>query len=216
MTRSAIRFALRAAALAAVATGLAPSCASHKLSGEVTIDARPDAQAFERARRLAVQAAKTANPQRAVELYRQAVALYPDLAAGWNNLGVALLEQQRYLEAAEAFVQAAQRAPTDPRPLYNLGLAWERTGYYRDALKHYERALARDPRYLPALRGAVRAERLLGQGRKITLDWIRTALGLERDERWRLWFTLQKQQVEALVKPYGADADDAPAAQPDS
>jgi len=193
---------LGAAAALAAALTLTGGCASRALRGQVTIDARPDAQAFERARRLAAQAEQAGDPDRAVELYRQAVALYPDLAAGWNNLGVALLEQQRYLEAAEAFVQAAQRAPTDPRPLYNLGLTWERTGYLRDALKHYERALARDPRYLPALRGAIRAERTLGEGRRITLDWIRTALGLERDEQWRTWLTLQRQQVEALVEPY--------------
>jgi len=193
------------AALVSLAALLAlPSCAAHALSGELDIKTSQDPALFTRARQLSTQAQESKDPDKAIDLYRKAIAAYPDLTPAWNNLGVVLLKQNRYLEAAEAFVQATERTPTDPRPFYNLGLAWERAGYIRDALKHYERALSRDPRYLPAIRGAVHAERTLGEGREITLDWIRTALGLEQNKEWRIWFALQKPKVEELVYAKGA------------
>lgn len=197
---------LACAATLALASILGPGCAQRVLHGQLTVEGGRNPARFAEARALATRAQDASDPDRAIDLYRQALAAYPDLPAAWNNLGVLFLEQGRYLEAAETFVQASERSPTDPRPFYNLGLAWEEAGYLRDALQHYERALARDPRYLPALRGAIRAERMLGQAREITLDWIRTALGIEPNEKWRIWLTIQKQAVEQQVNPHSIGA----------
>lgn len=133
----------------------------------------------------------------AIALYREALKQYREFPAAWNNLGVILMDSERYLEAAECFAVAADLAPRDPRPAYNTGLSWDRAGYLNEAGEHYRESLARDNRYLPALRGAVRAERLQGRASSDTLERIRTALLLEPDEQWRQWLELQRVRVEA-------------------
>src|SRR5690606_15874037 len=103
---------------------------------------------------------------------------------------------QRYLEAAECFVNAQEMAPQDPRPAYNLGLTWDRAGYPSDALSHYQHALQRDAKYLPALRGAARAAWLLRRYTDSSLDTVRTALAIERDSRWREWLELENVRIQ--------------------
>lgn len=141
-------------------------------------------------------------PEQAVALYREGLAKYREFPAAWNNLGSLLMDQSRYLEAVECFQAAADLAPKDPRPPYNQGLAWDRAGYLDDALEFYDRALGRDPQFLPALRGAIRAERLLGRGSQSTLDRLKIALLMEQDPKWRDWFNLQRLRLETeLANP---------------
>lgn len=141
-------------------------------------------------------------PEQAVSLYREGLSKYREFPAAWNNLGSLLMDQSRYLEAVECFQAAADLAPKDPRPPYNQGLAWDRAGYLDDALEFYDRALGRDPQFLPALRGAIRAERLLGRGSQSTLDRLKVALLMEQDPKWRDWFNLQRLRLETeLANP---------------
>lgn len=134
--------------------------------------------------------------EEAIAKYRAALETYREFPAAWNNLGVLLMEEGRYLESAECFMVASDMAPTDPRPAYNLGLTWDRAGYPNDAIEHYQLALRRDRRYLPALRGLIRAERLQGRSDAETLRHLRTALALEQDPQWREWFELQSLRLE--------------------
>jgi len=149
------------------------------------------------ARRLAAQAQKAEDPNDAVRLYTQAVTSWADFPAAWNNLGVLHLDAGRYINAAEAFTNAAEYAAVDPRPLYNLGLTWERTRHLREAAKYYTDALERDPRYQPALRGLIYARARLGETDETTLDRLRIALMQERDDQWRQYLELRKLEVEA-------------------
>ncbi len=141
----------------------------------------------------------------AIAKYRAALQRYREFPAAWNNLGVLLMEQGRYLEAGECFAAAADLAPLDPRPTYNLGLTWDRAGYLEEALRHYNRALDRDPRYLPALRGSVRTERYLARGDRQTIERIRAAQLLEQDPDWREWFDLQVLRLETELAQTGAE-----------
>jgi tetratricopeptide (TPR) repeat protein len=126
------------------------------------------------------------------------------------------MEQKHYLDAAAAFANAAEYAPSDPRPLFNLGLTWDRAGWTNDALRFYKQALQRDPRYLPALRGAIRAERLLQLAEPDTLERLKLALGQETDEKWRTYFMFQRGSVEQelykglATKPAPAADDGVP------
>ena len=142
----------------------------------------------------------------AINKYREAIQTYREFPAAWNNLGVLLMAEGRLLEAAECFAVASDQAPQDPRPPYNLGLTWDRAGYPADAAEHYTRALRRDGRYLPALRGLIRAERLSGKGDASTLLHLRTALLLEQDPEWRNWMELQRLRLETEL----ADASQRP------
>ena len=185
--------ALWAALLATLAgcTGGAP-----KPVGVQTDDPRRIGQAHEMI--MSAQAYERAgDSDAAIATYRSALDVYREFPAAWNNLGTLLLERQRYLEAAECFGVAADLAPQDPRPVYNLGLCWDRAGYLTEAVDHYQRSVERDRRYLPALRGSIRAESLLSRTGPGTLDRIRTALQLEQDPQWRSWLELQKLRIES-------------------
>lgn len=186
--------------LACLWPALVLSCASSTRSIEpVRIPIADESAQIVEAQQIARRAQKAKSPDEAIALYHQAIDSYHDLPSVWNNLGVLLIDQQRYLDAAQAFVTANELSPADPRPLYNLGVTWERAGYLKDALRYYRQSLDRDSRYQEALRGAIRAERTLGMASEETLRRLRIALGQEQDERWRMWFELQRPQVEAEV-----------------
>ncbi len=176
--------------------GLAGCASEGQKSALMPERARPDVRAaYERA----MAAQKTEDPQRAITLYQEAVSLYPEFSVALNNLGVLLMDAERYLEASEAFARAAELDPKDPRPMYNLALTWDRAGYADEALRFYARTLQRDPNYLPALRGAVRAQRIRGEADERTLEWIRRALLQETNDQWRIYLTTQRSAAEEAV-----------------
>lgn len=168
-------------------------------SSDVTTITINEGERVAEARRLAALAQRAEDPDEAVRLYRDAVTVWDDFPAAWNNLGVLHLNGERYLNAAEAFLNASERSGVDPRPFYNLGLTWERTRHLREAAEHYARALELDPRYLPALRGVIYARDRLGESDEATLDRLRLALLMETDDEWREYFEILKIEVEASL-----------------
>ena len=198
-----MRSPVQAIGLAAVLAGpiWSSGCASSDPASRKTTTIQiNEAERLARARGLAERAAEAETPEEAARLYRQAVGAWDDFPAAWNNLGVLLLERGEYLNAAEAFVSASERASTDPRPLYNLGLTWERTQHLREASEHYQSALKRDPRYLPALRGVIYANDRLGLTTQETLERLRVALMIEDDPEWRDYFGQRKLAAESELK----------------
>lgn len=157
-----------------------------------------EARALSKAVELAEEAYKSRKPVEAFEKYRLAVQEYSEFPAAWNNLGVLLMEQENYLSAAEAFATAGDLSPTDPRPIFNLGLCWDKRNYLNDARIYYRRALERDKNYLPALRGTIRADSLLNDQSEETLMLIERALALESDDAWQKWLKLQRIRIENL------------------
>ena len=196
MNPSTARPARAAFALLLLLAAIA-GCASTPGDPEVETITINEGERIQAARGLARQAGDADDPTDAIRLYRRAVSAWDDFPAAWNNLGVLYLEEARYMDAAEAFRTASELAPTDPRPVYNLGLTWERTRHMREAEQLYRRALERDPRYLPALRGVTHAQERLGQIDDRTLDRLRVALMIERDPKWRHYFELRKLAAEA-------------------
>lgn len=189
--------------IAALAAGLSVLLMCGACSRRISVGLPPglaadEAQRLVRAKELARQAQNTKDPDKAAELYKQAVREYREFPSAWNNLGVLMMEDEQYLQAAEAFSTAADLDQSDPRPYYHLGLLYDRRGYLREARGHYERALKRDENFLPALRGAIRADSLLNEGSMQTLRWLERALMLERDEKWLDWMRLQKARIESL------------------
>ena len=194
-------FFARAAALLALCAIACVSCESPVRGPQRIASSFGDdtAERQDRALELASRASREQDPERAVEMYREVVKIYRDLYPAWNNLGAILMAEDRYLEAAEAFNTASGLAPRDPRPVYNIGLLYDRSGYLDDAQDFYGRALARDSNYLPALRGMIRADSILNEEDERTLDLIRRALRLERDDKWREWLMLRKIRIENLL-----------------
>lgn len=150
---------------------------------------------YQRATELAAKGKK----EEALEAYRATLELDDEHYAAWNNMGQLLMEQNNYADAVAAFQIAAGIEPTDPRPVYNTGLAYQRVGWAADAYASYEKALARDPNYIPAMRGMVRSAEMLGSGSTQLLDIIKQAQLRERDEQWRDYFRQQQARVKQLL-----------------
>lgn len=202
------RPARRAVPLLALALAL-PACVPASRSRTLTLPGATDPKQVSGAYEdiLAAQdAERRKKPDEAISLYRAGLQRYREFPAAWNNLGVLLMEDGRYIEAAECFSAAADLAPRDPRPTYNLGLTWDRAGYLEEALERYDLALERDDKYLPALRGAIRAEWLLGRGSQITLERLRVSLLLEQDASWREWMELQRLRLQSQLSGTGVSA----------
>jgi len=160
------------------------------------------------AQNLAVQASKTKDPAKAIELYQKSVQTYAQLPAVWNNLGVLLMEASRRQEADQAFATASELATTDPRPLFNRGLLRFDAKRPDEARTFFSQSLGRDPNYLPALRGAIESDITLRRIDEETLELLNRAMFLEQDARWRERMELQRARVESALE----DAADSAAA----
>ncbi len=197
---NARRFGLSFLVGATIAAGSLVGCASSKSPRDISLsDGRNISEDLNRAVGLVARAQRAQKDEEfdeAIAFYQQAVQAYRDFPAAWNNMGVLMLNQQRYLEAAECFANAIEMAPQDPRPSFNLGLTWDKAGYPSDALTHYQAALQRDGKYLPALRGAARASWLLRRYNDSSLDVVRTALLIEQEGRWREWLELENVRIQ--------------------
>lgn len=196
-----IHWALPAAALALAVVAPAGGCASSS-SARDPATVSPERRHAE-ALRAAGEAERLANAGRtddAIRKYQEAIAMSGELQGAWNNLGELYMRRGDYADAVSAFGVAADLVPTDPRPLYNAGLAYHKVGWAKDAMEQYERALQRDPNMLDALRGYAVAAELTSHADQKTLDYIRRGLLREKDPTWRSFFDRQRFRVEAEMR----------------
>ncbi|MFG0294123.1 MAG: tetratricopeptide repeat protein [Phycisphaerales bacterium JB065] len=135
----------------------------------------------------------------AVNFYSQAVSTYDEFFALWNNLGTALAALDRYQQAEEAYIRASNINHSDPRPWYNRGLLWRNRGYPADAKRYFEQALERDPRYLDALWGVIKADITLGEESHQTLELIRKTLFLETNPEHRQFLELERGRIRSKL-----------------
>jgi cytochrome c-type biogenesis protein CcmH/NrfG len=93
-------------------------------------------------------------------LWRWSINIDPDCSSCWNNLGTALLSQQRDKEAEEAFRRAFALRPKRPDVASNIATALDGQRKYREAEEMLALALRLEPNFTPALAnlGAVYAQ----------------------------------------------------------
>jgi choline-sulfatase len=90
------------------------------------------------------------DPAAAEAAFEQTLAIQPSFAMAHRDLGMLLLQQRRYPEAASHLEKAAELGMDQIR-LYNfLGIAYSRTGRFGAAIGAYKKALAKDPSYAEA------------------------------------------------------------------
>lgn len=121
----------------------------------------------------------------ALNLYKQAVEVYPESPFAWNNLGRLYMQRQENMEAATAFEQAARLSPADPVPVHNLGTLYESMGWENDAQRYYTEALQRDPNYVPSLRRSVWLDVSFNKVTDLTEQRLKRALMLNKDPKWQ-------------------------------
>jgi tetratricopeptide (TPR) repeat protein len=192
---------------AAGALAFLPACTSSgpKLKDRNGATAAEQINELGRRRAEAVRLAQDAetyeqdDPAKAIETYKAALREDDSLHNAWNNLGMLLMNQGQYADAVSAFQAAGDLMPGDPRPMYNIGLAYQRNGWGEEAYRHFNLALERDPSHLPSMRGFVRAAEMTGRADDSVIDVIRRATMRETDAQWKSYFERQRYRVEAVL-----------------
>ncbi len=69
----------------------------------------------------------------AVEKYRRCVALDPDYFEAWHALGMALMKVEKYPEAIEAGLKAADLNPNDQLVWSSLSMFYVKNGQIKEA-----------------------------------------------------------------------------------
>ena len=89
----------------------------------------------------------------AIELCKKAIQIDPAYGNPYNDIGVYLIELDRWQEAISWFEEAtaAPRYAAPQFPYMNLGRVYEHLGDTPRALVYYEQALQLAPLYLPAV-----------------------------------------------------------------
>jgi tetratricopeptide (TPR) repeat protein len=75
----------------------------------------------------------------AVSAFRAAVAMRPDFADAWNELGFALRQQGRYGESLQAYHEALRLRPNFAEALEYLGEAYVKMGRVEEARRVLDR-----------------------------------------------------------------------------
>ncbi|MFZ3064542.1 MAG: tetratricopeptide repeat protein [Nitrospirota bacterium] len=81
----------------------------------------------------------------AIEAYKQAIRIKPDLAEAHYNLGYAYDSLDMYREAIEAYKQAIRIKPDKANANYNLGVAYVKLSMYREAIEAFKQAIRIKP-----------------------------------------------------------------------
>lgn len=190
--------------LAAVGLGalLAGGCQNTGASRGPTRPSPVASGDINRARALTSQADeayKRGSFEQADKLYRESLQVFPNQTGAWNNLGNVLMAQKNYVDAQAAFSRAIDLEPGRPEPYTSLGRLWLEAKYAEDSIKHFNEALAIDPRWLPAIRGKAAALHKLARATPEYADMLRTALLLESDNEWRVFFDRERSRVEQAL-----------------
>jgi len=83
--------------------------------------------------------------------YLKAIALKKDYYDAHSNLAYLYLAKQKYPEAEAAYFEASKIDPSNPNPLFYLGMIAKETNDTAKALKYFEKTLAYDSKHYNAL-----------------------------------------------------------------
>src|SRR5688572_28389882 len=92
---------------------------------------------------------KQGNTEKALELFKRAVELYPKIAAYHNNLSNAYLALGKVDEAKQHLNQSLDLFP-HPESFNNLGRWYYKQGLYQEAIDYFLKALRMNPNYFEA------------------------------------------------------------------
>jgi len=99
---------------------------------------------------LGVAAAQIGQLDQTIFAYNKALAIKPDYAEAYSNMGNALKGQGKLEEAIEAYNKALAIKPDHAEAHYNMGNAFKSEGKLEEAIEAYDRALAIKPDYAHA------------------------------------------------------------------
>src|SRR5687767_1602480 len=138
------------------AKGLVVACAIAALAGAGAACRREPSVSDENYRQavtafyVSLAAMQTSQDVHARRELERLVQLAPGEAAGWANLGLLLLRQQQFDEAAQRLAKASQLAPQNAAIERLLALTHSRMGNLAESIRHWRRAIELDSSDLKA------------------------------------------------------------------
>jgi tetratricopeptide (TPR) repeat protein len=96
--------------------------------------------------------AQQGDPERAESAFRKSIAIDPNSAQGFNNLGNSLREQGRLAEARKTYLKAVSLNPRFAQALGNLGVVLKEMQKYPQAISRFNQAIEVDANYTEAYR----------------------------------------------------------------
>nr|RNJ68787.1 MAG: DUF563 domain-containing protein [Leptolyngbya sp. IPPAS B-1204] len=118
--------------------------------------------------------------QEAIQTYQQAIALQPNQAALYNNLGRVLFRQDP-VQAIGAYRRAIELQPDFVLAHHNLGLTLQYQGQHRAAIDCFQRTLQLNPTHLSAHSDCAISWLALGEI-DLMLDSLRQAIWFDADK----------------------------------
>jgi len=103
---------------------------------------------------------KTGKKGKAIEEYKIALKIDPELAWAYNNLGIALGSTNRHEEAVRNFLKSIELEPENPRSYDHLGVTYARMKKWEEARKAWLKALEIEPGYEEAKKNLEKLEDL--------------------------------------------------------
>lgn len=119
----------------------------------------------------------------AVDAYERVVAVDPDYAAAWNNMGLLQHRMGHYERAGECYRAALRVDPTCTQAAFNLGSLAEDLGDFPTAVTWYRRALEMDPDYADAHFNLAGVLGKMGRSDAAAVHW-RRYLELDMGSPW--------------------------------
>jgi serine/threonine protein kinase len=117
---------------------------------------------LEKAKKLVKQGQRYIKARRyraAIENFKKAIELYPNLASAYGGLGQASFQQKEYLQATRYLKIATRLNPNNSYFWTLLGHAYFKQGDFYNAIEKYEKALSLNPQNKNAQRALLKAKR---------------------------------------------------------
>jgi tetratricopeptide (TPR) repeat protein len=154
------------------------------------------------------------NLEQAIAAYRQAIALNPEAAGAFINLGTIYYNLHRLSDAENCYRAAAEIDPQYALAFFNLGNVFDERGGLEEARRNYDEALRINPQYADAHYNLALVLEKLGQRGKALHHW-RRYLKLDPGSPWAAYARQQLarspfQVVGAVAESDGAVRDQDP------
>jgi len=134
-----------------------------------------------------------------ITLFEHAISINenetPSFVIAYNNLGHALLTENRFQEAIVKFQRAIKINPNYSRPQNNLGNAFSELRKFDEAIKYYQQAIKIEPNYAEAFNNLANALRQTGKIEE-SIVYYNEAIRLKKDydeAYFNLGITLSQQ-----------------------
>jgi tetratricopeptide (TPR) repeat protein len=153
-----------------------------QLNQGVILDAQR-VQAAVRAYNQGVDAAQSNQYEKAIESYKQAIALNPTLIPAYNNLGTLFEQLEQYEGAVKVYKQAVDVMPQDPLLHRNMGVVYQKMQNIPAALAAYRDYLRLEPKPDPDIKNMVQhydQQHLAAAGES---DYLKVATGGSQGRR---------------------------------